>query len=221
MPAQDAPAGARLATLDLVRGVAVLGIVAVNMAGFAGPIATTDTPALAVPPQAGPAGMVDEALFALTMLLVEGKMRALFSMLFGASMLLFVERAELRGRSGEALQMRRLFWLGAFGYAHYVLLWWGDILFLYALCGLLALALRGLAPRAQVGLAVALFMGWHGWGMIGSLPQILAEEHVRTGIATARERQSRCSSLISSCVPSFSPPWKHQSLVTFSNAFPH
>ena len=59
-------------------------------------------------------------------------MRALFAILFGASMELFVTRADVaRRRDGQALQLRRLLWLAVFGYLHW-LLWWGDILFSYA-----------------------------------------------------------------------------------------
>ncbi|MDE2303701.1 MAG: DUF418 domain-containing protein [Sphingomonadales bacterium] len=159
------PASApRIAALDLVRGVAVLGILAINIAGFAGPSAATDTPWLPHRPTPG-----DETEFAIVFLLFEGKMRAIFSMLFGASMLLFVEQAEATRRDGELLQLRRLFWLGIFGYLHYLLLWWGDILFVYAVAGALALPLRRLSDRSLVLLALAIFVLWHGWGMLDSL----------------------------------------------------
>jgi uncharacterized protein len=154
--------------LDLIRGIAVLGILAVNIAGFAGPSAGTDTPWL--PHRATPA---DEAAFALTFVLFEGKMRALFSMLFGASMLLFVERAEDARRNGEMLQLRRLGWLALFGYLHYLLLWWGDILFVYAVAGFFALPLRRFPDRVLLGVALAIFVAWHGWGMAGSLVEFI------------------------------------------------
>ncbi len=144
----------------------MLGILAVNIAGFAGPSAGTDTPWL--PQRASPA---DETAFALTFVLFEGKMRALFSILFGASMLLFVERADSARRNGEMLQLRRLGWLALFGWLHYALFWWGDILFVYAVSGVFALALRRLPDRVLLVLAAAIFTLWHGWGMIGSLGQ--------------------------------------------------
>ena len=164
----SASAASRIASLDLIRGIAVLGILAVNIAGFAGPSAGTDTPWL--PHPASPA---DEATFALTFVLFEGKMRALFSILFGASMLLFVERAEDARRDGEMLQLRRLSWLALFGYLHYVLFWWGDILFVYAVSGLFALPLRRLPDRALLSLALVIFVAWHGWGIAGSLGEML------------------------------------------------
>ena len=165
------PSGAeRLAALDLIRGIAVLGILAVNIAGFAGPISATFSPNLP-----GPGTAADVAAFLVTFVVFEGKLRGLFSLLFGASLLLFVRRAEAGGRGGGALQMRRLGWLGLFGYLHYLLLWWGDILFVYAICGIVALALRGMAVRNQVTLALMIFTVWHGAGAIDA------------GIAASRE----------------------------------
>ena len=178
----------RIAVLDLIRGVAVLGILAVNIAGFAGPIDTTDSPALGPTAVLGHASAASEASFALVLLVFEGKMRALFSLLFGASMLLFIERAEARGRDGDQLQLRRLCWLGAFGYLHYALLWWGDILFNYAVCGLCALLLRRLPPRALIMAGLGGFVAWHLWGTLDTLPTILAEEHLRQGTASAAEQ---------------------------------
>ena len=138
----------RIAVLDLIRGVAVLGILAINIAGFAAPISASDTPALPFAPTHS-----DEISFAFAMVIFEGKMRALFSLLFGASMQLFVERADAAGRHGEALQMRRLAILAAVGWLHYILLWWGDILFVYAVCGFFALALRRMTTPGLVAAA--------------------------------------------------------------------
>ena len=181
----------RIAALDLLRGVAVLGILAVNIAGFAGPIASTDSPALLLS-QTGhygqaPAPFAEEAAFAGVFILFEGKMRAIFSMLFGASMLLFISRAEAAGRNGFALQWRRLGWLALFGTLHYVLLWWGDILFVYALAGMCALMLSALPGRMQLGLAAMIFAVWHGGMALSGLLLDLAEEHVRLGLATLAE----------------------------------
>jgi len=162
--------------------VGVLGIVAINVSGFFGPQAATLTPAMP-----GPASGADEAVFAALLLLLEGKMRALFSLLFGASLLLFVDRAEAAGREGAALQARRLGWLALFGYLHYILLWWGDILFVYAVCGLVALGLRGLSNRALIGGGIAGFLLWALAGTLVGLPLVVAEDHVRLGIATAAQ----------------------------------
>ncbi|HKR93441.1 DUF418 domain-containing protein [Novosphingobium sp.] len=177
-----AAAQERLAALDLIRGVAILGILAINIAAFAGPMASTTSPNL--PHPVSPA---DEAAFALSFFLFEGKMRALFSLLFGAGLVLFWERAEAAGRNGDVLQVRRLFWLMALGALHYLLLWWGDILFLYAACGLAALMLRPLSDRTLLGIALALYYAWHLWGLFDSAAAIGAETAMRHGMATAAQ----------------------------------
>lgn len=181
-----APAGGtdpfRLPLLDLLRGVAVLGILAINLGGFAGPIAATMSPNLPAP--GTPA---DEAWYALTLVLFEGKMRALFTLLFGASLLLFIERAEARGLDGERLQFRRLGWLALFGYLHFLLLWWGDILFTYALAGFAALAFRHMRPGWLIAGGLLLFSAWHLALTFDSLPQVLNEDRVLAGRASPAE----------------------------------
>ena len=156
----------------------MLGILAVNIAGFAGPTQATLSPNIPVP-----GSTADEAAFAFIFVAFEGKMRALFTLLFGASMLLFVERAEAAGRDGTALQYRRLGWLLLFGLLHYLLLWWGDILFVYAAIGLLALRFRNAEPKALVAAALLLFAGWHGYGAVVAHPGVNSEEQVRLGEA--------------------------------------
>lgn len=177
-----AEAADRIVSLDLIRGVAVLGILAINIAGFAGPSAATLTPHI---PR--PAGPLDEASFAAAFVLFEGKMRALFTILFGAGLLLFIDRAEARGRNGDVLQLRRLSWLMLFGLLHYFLFWWGDILFLYGMAGILALFLRHLPPRTMLALALVAFTGWHLAQLAASVPDLRAEEHVRLGTASPAE----------------------------------
>jgi uncharacterized protein len=164
-----------------VRGVAVLGILAINVTGFWGPTLASFSPAL---PRLEPGGAI---WFAATYVLVEGKMRALFTLLFGASMVLFLSAAERRGANPDVMQARRLGWLAVFGYAHYLLLWWGDILFLYAVCGLLALILRRLDPAPLAASALVLFGVSHGLDAIGDLKGIAAEQRVLAGIGSTTE----------------------------------
>ncbi len=172
----------RIAALDLLRGIAILGILAINVAGFAGPVMATITPHIPVP--APPA---DEAWFALFLVLFEGKMRALFSLLFGASLLLFIDRADAAGRNGEVLQMRRLGWLALAGYLHFLLLWWGDILFTYALAGFSALAFRSAPAKGLAIGALTLFAAWH-LAMTGvGVSESLREDRVLAGRAPASE----------------------------------
>jgi uncharacterized protein len=163
----------------------VLGILAVNIAGFAGPSAATLTPHI---PHA--ASFLDEAVFAAVFVLFEGKMRALFTILFGASMLLFIDRAEEKGHNGDVLQLRRLCWLMLFGLLHYFLFWWGDILFIYAVAGVIALFFRQLPPLPMLIAALIAYLAWHFAGTFASLPDVAAEEHVRLGIASTAEAKA-------------------------------
>lgn len=172
----------RLVALDLIRGVAVLGILAVNVAGFAGPSASILSPHIPTP-----GSFADEAAYAAIFLIFEGKMRALFSLLFGASMAVFLERARQSAADGGLLQLRRLGWLMVFGLLHYFLFWWGDILFIYGVAGMIALAVRNLPARSLLAGALILFAAWHVAGAVKSLPRVMAEEAVRDGTATASQ----------------------------------
>ena len=166
----------RIRTLDLIRGVAVLGIVAINVAGFAAPESAAYSPNL--PHPTGPA---NQWAYMANLVLFEGKMRALFSLLFGASLLLFIERADAAGRDGAALQLRRLGWLALFGVLHFTLLWDGDILFLYAVVGLVALGLRHLRPAQLVTAALLLLVLWQAMGSAMWGPSVVREHAVLSG----------------------------------------
>jgi uncharacterized protein len=182
---EPGPTSGRIKTLDLVRGVAVLGILAVNIAGFAGPPAAVYTPRAVFAP-----GFANDLWFAFMLVAFEGKMRALFSMLFGASLLLFIERAEASGRDGIVLQLRRLGWLALIGYLHWLLLWWGDILLLYAIAGMIALVLRPLPPRAMLAAALAVFALWQCYGVLGRLPAAIAQHAVAEGTASPAQAKT-------------------------------
>ena len=132
----------RIVTLDIIRGVAVMGIFSVNVIAFA-----MIEGAYFNPGAYGGHSGIDLVVWAANLLLIDGKMRTLFSMLFGASMLLVIDRAEASGQSGIAVHLRRMLVLFGFGLAHYFLLWFGDILTLYALSGLIAVGFRHRSPR--------------------------------------------------------------------------
>ena len=154
------PAPPRIVTLDIIRGVAVMGIFSVNVVAFAMIEAAYFNPAAY-----GGHGGADRIVWAVNLLLVDGKMRTLFSMLFGASMLLVIDRADAAGDLGIAVHLRRLLVLLGFGLAHYFLLWFGDILTLYAVSGLVAVAFRHRSPRRLiVGGIVATLIGLANFG---------------------------------------------------------
>lgn len=131
----DMSAADRHLSLDAIRGVAVMGILLLNIFNFAMPSAGYTNP-LAW----GGTRSIDIAAWATGFVLFEGKMRGLFSLLFGAGVALVVDRAREHGKSGANVHFRRLFWLLLFGLAHHLLIWDGDILVQYALVGAAAFA---------------------------------------------------------------------------------
>ncbi|WP_156359886.1 DUF418 domain-containing protein [Sphingomonas sp. Leaf10] len=141
----------RIATIDTVRGVAVMGILFLNIIAFAMPEA-----AYISPRAYGLNGPADRFVYYATLILFDGKMRGLFSFLFGASLLLVVDRAEAGGRDPAAVHYARMFWLFVLGMAHAVLLWRGDILVHYALIGALAYVFRHQSVRGLLLLGIVL-----------------------------------------------------------------
>ena len=164
----------RIATLDILRGIAVMGILAMNIPAFAMPEAAYTSPAA----YGGSEGL-NRIVWAINFILVDGKMRGFFGMLFGASMLLVIDRAEAKGENGAAVHFRRMAWLFVLGAIHFYFIWWGDILTLYALCGMAAFMACRLPARAMIGLIAAL----------------LAVQAVQMGSISARflDRQARAA----------------------------
>ncbi len=124
---------ARYITLDALRGFAVMGILAMNIVAFALP-----EWAYVAPRSYGGETAADMGAWLLSFIFIDGKMRGLFSLLFGASMMLIIERAEAKGESAAKVHYARMAWLLLFGFCHYLFIWWGDILFLYAAVGSIA-----------------------------------------------------------------------------------
>jgi uncharacterized protein len=142
---------ARYATIDALRGLAVMGILLMNITDFALPSGAYFNPLAG-----GGRAPADLAAWAISFVLVDGKMRALFSILFGASTLIVVERAEAAGLNGTRIHFARMATLALFGAAHLFLIWPGDILLHYALIGIVALPFVAFEPRQQLKIAVLL-----------------------------------------------------------------
>jgi hypothetical protein len=117
-----AQSGARIGSLDFIRGIAVMGILAANIIVFGQPWNAYTYPAAFLSEH----GPVSDWLLVVQFVLIDGKMRGLFTLLFGAGVYLFMEKAWAKGR-GRKLQALRLFWLLIFGLIHYFLIWPGDI----------------------------------------------------------------------------------------------
>jgi uncharacterized protein len=147
-------ANVRHITLDALRGFAVMGILAMNIAAFDMPFMAYLSPAI----YGGDTGADLVSWFA-SYILFDGKMRGLFSLLFGASMLLIAERAEAKGESAAKVHYARMFWLALFGLGHFFFIWFGDILFLYASVGCLAFLFRKWQPRRLIKWALIIYAG--------------------------------------------------------------
>ena len=132
----------RILSLDIIRGIAVMGIFSVNVVGMA-----MIEFAYFYPPAFGFEHVYDRVVWAANMLVVDGRFRSLFSILFGASMVLVIERAVAAGKSGWKVHYPRMIVLLAFGLAHFYFFWWGDILANYALVGMIAFLFWRLPTR--------------------------------------------------------------------------
>lgn len=174
----------RIVTLDVLRGVAVIGIAFVNIVAFAMPEAAYFNPRAY-----GLRSDADLWAFLVTFVLLDGKMRGLFSFLFGASLLLVAERAAAAGESPEAVHRARMAWLFAFGVAHFVLLWDGDILTQYAAIGMIAFRFRDCRARTLLlsGIVAALL----GWLMLAWMPFQLTAAIDRGDVAAVRDLQDQ------------------------------
>ena len=185
----SASGGNRLLSLDFTRGIAVMGILAANIVAFGQPMIAYMWPDAFLTPH----GETSDWLWVAQFILIDGKMRGLFTLLFGAGLLLFLDKAWERGQ-GRWLQARRLFWLLAFGLVHFFFIWKGDILTLYALCGFICLAFVKWKPRTQMGCGIVAFvfgalfiagMAWFFyWVMQGgeTVPPELLEQQSKFGM---------------------------------------
>lgn len=155
--AADFPAAApvapaeRVPLLDVLRGFAVFGILVVNMTFFSGPFEWV----LRSPWQSVPDRVAE---FAITTFFT-GKFYSIFSILFGLGFAIQIQRTEARGASGRRIFARRLAVLLAIGVLHAALLWYGDILHLYAILGFVLLLfarspLQKILPAIAVAIAI-------------------------------------------------------------------
>ncbi|HTF19221.1 MAG TPA: DUF418 domain-containing protein [Chryseolinea sp.] len=136
----------RINAIDTLRGVSVCGILLMNIAGFGLYMSYED-----ITINGGATGW-NRHVWWINSVFFEGTMRGMFSVLFGAGILLFTNRSG-DTRSGNIVDLffRRLVWLILFGIIHcYLLLWTGEILYTYGLIGMIAFSFRHLSPRKLI-----------------------------------------------------------------------
>ena len=142
----------RITSLDLIRGVAVLGILLMNAVHFrlgGGPYFNLSA--------GGTETWLDWTVGILGEVFVDQKFMGLFSLLFGAGMILFIDRASLKGRRAVVLNLWRNALLLLIGVFHF-LLWDGDVLMAYAISSVFLIALRKLPSRALISVGAIVFM---------------------------------------------------------------
>lgn len=145
----------RLDSLDLIRGVAILGILFMNIMAMAGPMEAYYSPVW----RAGLSAW-ELPLFQLQSLLFESRFMSMFSLLFGVGLYMQYHGALAKNVAHKPRLYSRLRWLLLFGVLHGLLLFMGDILVLYACCGLVVVSLLTSSNRKQLSVAlVFLAMG--------------------------------------------------------------
>lgn len=149
MAAAPIAAGERFVEIDTLRGVAVLGILVMNIYAFAMPFAAYNNPLLM-----GGTDALNLGTWFVTHIFFDQKFMTIFSLLFGGGLIIMFERAERRGADFGRMFFRRQFWLLVIGALHAYLIWFGDILFHYALMGMFAYAFRRRSPRSLIVIAL-------------------------------------------------------------------
>lgn len=171
----------RIHSLDILRGVAVLGILLMNVSSFA----MIDS-AYFNPSAWGDLTGMNRLVWMLLHVFADQKFMTIFSILFGAGIVIFAERCEAKGRRPAGLHYRRSFWLLVFGLFHAYLMWYGDILVAYACCAFVVYLFRRLRPGRLLALGLLSvsvsfsLMILSGWSMQFWPPE--AVEQMRVGM---------------------------------------
>jgi len=147
------PEPERIRSLDVLRGVAVLGILVMNIQSF-----SMIGAAYMNPTAYGDLEGVNFLVWLGSHLLADQKFMTIFSILFGAGIVLMSDRLNRTGAKPAGRHYRRMAWLAVFGLLHAHLLWFGDILFSYAICGMILFPLRSLSPRIHFIIGAAMLV---------------------------------------------------------------
>ncbi len=178
----------RILALDALRGVAVIGIVGMNVLAFALPGPAYYNPLAYGPNHAGGVGPADYWVWLASFVFVEDKFRTLFAMLFGVGCLILIERA---GASPWRAHYARMLVLFAIGLVHATLLASNDVLRAYAMAGLFLPLLAGLSAQGLVSVALGLVMVHLALGLTALGPPLVAfhVKHLGSDALLWAERQ--------------------------------
>lgn len=164
----------RILSLDVLRGFALLGILLINIQSFAMP-----SSAYLNPSSYGDLTGINKWVWIISYVLGDMKMMAIFSTLFGAGVMLVIERARSRTGNPTSLHYKRMFWLLVFGLIHAHLIWSGDILVTYAVCGMFVFLFRNKSIKTLIILGLV-FIGIHSliYWFFGFSLQFLPEDQI-------------------------------------------
>jgi uncharacterized protein len=193
----------RIVSIDVLRGVAVLGILLMNIVSFSMVTSAYDSPVVY-----GDLAGVNWYTWLILHYVADTKFMSIFSILFGAGICIFMERAQAKGHNAWKLQTSRMGWLFVIGMLHAYLLWFGDILVSYAMCGMFIATMRNWKPTVllivgfvmmfAVPVAFMLLMYW--------IMQVWAEGEVvrmqESGLLSSPEMQGE--------IAAYTGPWVGQ-----------
>ncbi|MEO0473627.1 MAG: DUF418 domain-containing protein [Bacteroidota bacterium] len=154
----------RIQSLDVLRGFAILGILIMNIQSYAMPGAAYSNP-MAFGDMTG----LNKWVWILSHIFADQKFMTIFSILYGAGVVLVTQNAEKRNGKSAGLHYRRTFWLLLIGLIHAHLIWYGDILVPYAICACFVYFFRKVRPSRllisglvflSVHTFIYLMMGW-------------------------------------------------------------
>jgi len=144
----------RLANLDIIRGIALLGILIMNIQSFSMIVA-----AYANPLSFGDFSGSNQSVYYFSHLFADQKFMSIFAALFGVGILLMASSLDKKGFNTKKLHYRRMIILAVFGLMHSYLFWYGDILFAYAITGMVVFSMRHKSPRfLLIGAFLALLL---------------------------------------------------------------
>ncbi len=132
----------RIQSIDVLRGFAVLGILIMNIQAFSMIFSAYDNPNAY-----GDFNGINKWVWMINHVFADVKFMSIFSILFGAGIVLMTQNLESKGIMSKGLHYRRMMWLLIFGFLHAYLLWFGDILVAYALVGMIAFLFRRKTPK--------------------------------------------------------------------------
>ena len=142
----------RIDSIDILTGFAVLGILIMNISSFAMPSMAYFSPFVY------DVNLLNHIIYSITHIIADQKFMAIFSMLFGASTLLFTNSVKRSGKSPFISFYNRNFWLLIVGFIHSTYFWYGDVLFIYALCAFSLFFFKSISPKKQFILGILIYL---------------------------------------------------------------